>query len=244
MLKINFFILLMILLLITGCAANIGFPQKPGVFTREVILENNQKIRYTISLPDSFSEDKKTPLILALHYGGEVIPYYGKEFLNILVKPAIKELEAIIAAPDCPSRDWSNPESEKAVMELFNNIMAQYNIDHNRILITGYSMGGIGTWYLASRYPNIFSAAIPVSAIPDMKDTPVVKDLPFIVIHSRNDELLPVNSLKKFIHRYRSKGGSIQFLEVRGIGHYDIYHFIKPLKEVVPWIRKIWNDNQ
>jgi len=237
------FILFMLSILITGCASTIGFPQKSGVFTREATLKTGYKIRYTISIPESFCRDKEMPLILALHYGGEVTPFYAKEYLNILVKPALKDLEAIIVAPDCPGKDWSNPESEKAVMELLNSILTEYQIDQKRILITGYSMGGIGTWYLASRHPEIFSAAVPMSAIPDLNETPVVKDLPFFVIHSRNDELLSIDLLKKFIQMYKSKGGIIKFSEIDRIGHYDTYHFIKPLKEAVPWIQKMWIDS-
>ncbi|MFO7889562.1 MAG: alpha/beta hydrolase-fold protein [bacterium] len=244
MIKINCLILLMIIFLLTGCASTIGFPNKPGVFIREIILQNNTKMRYTISLPESFSGDKKIPLILALHYGGEVKPYYGKEYLNILVKPAMKELKAIIAAPDCPGDNWANPEADTIIMEFLEMITTEYNIDKNKIIITGYSMGGIGTWYLASRHPEVFSAVIPVSAIPDLKDTQVVKDLPFFIIHSRNDKLFSIDSLKKFIQMYRSKGGSIQFLEVQGVSHYDTYHFIHPLKQAIPWIQEIWNESQ
>lgn len=236
------FLLSIVSILITGCASTIEFPQKSGIYTREVILENNLKMRYTISVPETVSENIKIPLILALHYGGEVTPFYSKEYLNLLVRPALKKLEAIIAAPDCPGNGWANPEVESAVMEFLEIIKAQYNIDPNRIIITGYSMGGLGTWYLATRHHEMFSAAIPMSAIPDLGNTPVVKDLPFFVIHSRNDELLSIDLLKQFIQKYKSKGGVIKFQEVRGIRHYDTYHFIKPLKEAVPWIKKIWDQ--
>ena len=99
------------------------------------------------------------PLILALHYGGEVTPFYSKEYLNLLVKPALKNLGAIITAPDCPGEGWANPDVEKALLEFLEIISKEYNIDPNRIIITGYSMGGLGTWYLASRHSEIFSAA-------------------------------------------------------------------------------------
>ncbi len=240
--KIKFFILLTIVVLFVGCASIIGFPRKSGIFEQEATLESGIKIKYTISIPETYSRDKSIPLILALHYGGKVTPFYGKGYVTLLVKPALNDLEAIIAAPDCPGNGWANPEVEKAVMEFLEIIIAEYKIDRDRILITGYSMGGIGTWYLASRHPDVFSAAIPVSAIPDPKETPVVKDLPFFVIHSRDDEIFSIDSLKKFIQMYRSKGGSIQFFGVQGISHYETYRFVNPLKDVIPWIKKIWED--
>lgn len=36
-----------------------------------------------------------------------------------------------------------------------------YRIDPARTLLTGYSMGAMGTWYLAARHQDIFRAAIP-----------------------------------------------------------------------------------
>ena len=79
-------------------------------------LKSGLKLRYTLSLPDSFSSGKSYPLVVALHYGGEVTPFYGKAFLTSFVEPALKGLDAIIFAPDCPLSGWTNPVSESAVL--------------------------------------------------------------------------------------------------------------------------------
>lgn len=216
--------------------------QNPVMLTKTTELKSGMKLRYTISLPESFSPSQTYPLVLALHYGGRVTPFYGKEFLSILVEPALKELEAIIVAPDCPSKGWANPISEACILELMVLIMEEYNIDSNRSLIVGYSMGGLGTWYMASRHSDLFSAAIPISALPDTKTTPVIKDIPLYVIHGDNDELFPVGEVKKFFEKQMIGGAAIRLMIVKGVSHYQTARFIKSLQAAIPWIREVWGE--
>lgn len=54
---------------------------------------------------------------VALHYGGKVTPFYSKGFMTSFVEPALEDLEAIIVAPGCPSKGWTNAASEAAVLD-------------------------------------------------------------------------------------------------------------------------------
>lgn len=232
--------LLVIFVFLGGCASAGKMKQSLSIYEKVVTLESGIKLRYAISIPKSYSRGKPVPLTLALHYGGRVTPFYGKGFLTLLVEPALKKLGAIIVAPDCPGRSWTNSISEEAVMDLMSHIKSEYKIDSSRVVITGYSMGGIGTWYIAARHPHFFSAAIPISALPDPKTIPIIKDIPFYVIHSLKDEVFPIDSVKSFVDRQKSRGAAIHLVEVDGISHYETHRFVKPLKDAIPWIKKIW----
>jgi poly(3-hydroxybutyrate) depolymerase len=118
---------------------------------------------YTLAIPASYTGDESVPLVLALHYGGHGAPYFGRGVLTGLVEPALRELEAIIVAPDCTGDDWTDPQSEEDVIAVLNHIESNFNINPEQTLVTGYSMGGIGTWYLAGRHPDRFKAAIVVA---------------------------------------------------------------------------------
>ncbi len=37
-----------------------------------------------------------------------------------------------------------------------------YAIDSDRIYLTGHSMGAIGTWHLAPKYPDVWAALAPL----------------------------------------------------------------------------------
>ena len=88
---------------------------------QEQVLQPGDR-RYTIAIPASYTGDQPVPLVLALHYGGTVTPYYGKGFLVGLVEPALRDLGAIIIAPDCTADDWTQPESETDVLALLDHV--------------------------------------------------------------------------------------------------------------------------
>jgi dienelactone hydrolase len=83
--------------------------------------------------------------------------------LQILVRPALAELGAIIVAPDSLGGGWESAENERAVNQLLDAVLASYSIDTKKITITGFSMGGSGTWHVAAKFPQRFTAAIPMA---------------------------------------------------------------------------------
>ncbi len=93
--------------------------------------------RYTVSVPPDYSDEKPTPLILVLHFAGHGIPFYGEMILQSMIEPAFRELKPIIIAPDCPVKDWTQPESEQLIFDLLDKIQAQFNIDAGRIFSPG-----------------------------------------------------------------------------------------------------------
>lgn len=214
-----------------------AFPQKPGFYQRTLSPRN---LRYTIAIPNSFKGDQPTPLILALHFGGPVTPFYGGAFLDALVGPALQDLEAILVAPDAVTGTWSSPQSEANVLELLDVIGSNYRIDPRRTLVTGYSMGGAGTWYLAARNQKRFRGAVPVSGRPQDEAIGASWEIPIYAIHSRQDEVIPFASAEAAINQLKAKGVAVELVAVDGITHFETTRFILPLRAAIPWIQNVW----
>ena len=53
--------------------------------------------------------------------------------------------------------------AEQDVMNVFGMVTEELNIDENRIYLWGHSMGGAGTYYLGSRYPDIWAGLAAVA---------------------------------------------------------------------------------
>lgn len=212
----------------------------PDIQEKILTLEDGVDLRYTLSLPPSLSANKPSPLVLVLHYGGRISPYYGKDILVYLVEPALRELDAVMVSPDCPGQSWNNPGSERAVMSLLNHVMINYPIDKQKIVVTGYSMGAFGTWHLVSRHPHLFSAAIPVSGIPREEIQLEETETSFYVIHSRDDELIPLAGVENFVQEWKSKGLDVRLEVASGIGHYDYSGYVQPLRKTVAWLKRVW----
>lgn len=215
-------------------------PQKPGIY-KQVFSQEDR--RYTIYIPDDLPEDNEPSLIILLHWKEPMYPFKGLEILSGLGVPAFGDLGSIIVSPDCPADRWDDPVSEAYVMELHRWLVDQYGITKNRTLLAGYSFGGIGTWYIASRNQNEFAGALPISAKPLEEAIKVDWSIPIYVIHGREDEIFPVEDAMKAVELLRKRGASVDFTIVEGTTHFETYGFIEPLKDTVPWIRRIWGQS-
>ncbi len=209
-------------------------------YSAQMVVDGTE-ISYTIAIPNSYSDSVPAPLILALHFGGQPSRYYGGQFMNQLVKPALKDLKAIILAPTVPmGGNWTNEGSQDAVMGLMREIKEEYSIDSENILVTGFSLGGIGTWEYASKYPEVFAAAIPISSMPSEGIVDTISGIPLYVIHSKADQIFPWRDVDGAVQQLQSRGLEVQFILLEGITHYETGRFIGPLKDAVPWIREKW----
>jgi predicted peptidase len=97
-------------------------------------------------LPQQYNkeEDKKWPLVLFLHGAGEI--GNNLEMLRVQALPKIiesrEEFPSIVISPQCPTgSSWYNKFN--SLDELLDNILENYEVDSNRIYLTGLSMGGL-----------------------------------------------------------------------------------------------------
>ncbi len=234
------------------------------VHDRVLPLDDGGELRYAVSAPAEENPPAIPPLVLALHYGwqGELPPHYGRDFLSLLVAPALRELGAVIVAPDCPEGHWTHPRSEKALLALIAHIRRTHTVDPERIVVTGFSVGAMGTWFMASRHPDLFSAAIPIAGPPVLRTVPdpfagleearrfledrrvdwppALRDLPILAIHSRSDELVPFKLIERAVRTLRAAGGRVELIELEQVGHFETPRYVEYLARVGPWLQEVW----
>jgi predicted peptidase len=225
----------------TGAAAQGDPPMlTPGLHNPKLPRADGPAIRYAISIPDNYSPSTHVPLILALHFGvrGGDAAGAGGDVVQILIGPALAELGAIIVAPDSVRGDWSSPENEKAVNALLDMILANYSIDKKKVAVTGYSMGGAGSWHFAEKFPERFSAAIPVAGRPPASASGW--RLPVLAIHSRDDQVSPFGPTEARIAELQKAGVNAKLIALTGVTHYETHRFGDALRQAVPWLREVW----
>src|SRR5713226_6433202 len=230
-------------LLPIGVAAQVvGDPPAltPGLHTLKLPRADEPAIHYAITIPGNYSPSTPVPLILALHFGvrGGDAAGAGGDVMQILIGPALAELGAIIVAPDSVRGNWSSPENEKAVNALLDMVLAHYSIDKKKVAVTGYSMGGRGSWHLAEKFPERFRAAIPVAGRPPASASRW--RLPVLAIHSRDDQVAPFDPTEERIAELQKAGVNAKLIALTGIMHYQTNSFRNALREAVPWLREVW----
>lgn len=228
------------MLLASTLLALLSQSSAPRVLQRTFVTPDAGRILYGISVPAGYNSREPRPLVLALHPGGERTPYYGLSFMRGIVSPALKDLGAIIVAPDCPTRAWSDPMAEQAVMALLQNVLENYAIDRRRILITGFSLGGRGTWFMSSRHADLFTAAIPIAGSSGDEPLDRLGRIPTYVIHSRDDQVVPFEPDERTTRELEKLGRVVRFEALEGLSHYAMGGYVDALTRGGRWVAERW----
>ena len=143
---------------------------------------------YRVLLPPSYgTNDKRYPVVYVLHwYTGKDYSMVGPmlaPYMSLLREGKVQEM--IFVFPDASnklggSQYLSSPTigdyEAYITQELVELVDATYRTmpDRNSRGVTGCSMGGDGSIYLALKYPGVFGVAAPASATYDWARDPVL----------------------------------------------------------------------
>ena len=103
----------------------------------------------------------RKPLILFLHGSGEC----GDDLARVRVHGPPKLFPAhgldrfIVVSPQCPEGEFWEEAKLEAFMRAAIEVLPA---DPQRVYVTGLSMGGVGTWNVGTRCPELFAALAPV----------------------------------------------------------------------------------
>ncbi len=85
-----------------------------------------------------------------------------------------------------PAR-WDVPSADDYLIDIITEIASRYNIDYNKIVVTGTSMGGIGSYHMAHRLNDRLSAVMANGGAWSLGSWASLTDLPIHTIHGTND---------------------------------------------------------
>lgn len=182
--------------------------QSEGEFRSRVTRDVSA--RYLVFTPKGFSTERgsKWPLLLFLHGAGE----RGDSLKQILVNGPPKltstsqwrEYPFVVVSPQARTDSiWSN----LALDALIDDVVKRYNIDPDRIYLTGLSMGGYGVWQMAMEFPRRFAAIVPVSSGGVPSGACALKHLSIWAFHGAKDDIVPLDRSQQIIDRIRNCPG-------------------------------------
>jgi predicted peptidase len=149
-------------------------------------------------VPPEAASDPATPrpFILFMHGAGEDGTNNTSQ-INVNIDNLLAEAKrrgAFLYAPQTTT-NWSSTALSANVMTMIGQAQTTQNIDRTRLYVTGLSNGGGGTWNMASRYPGVFAAALPIAGVnpgADFLPQRLLKE-PVWAFHARNDTVVSVN---------------------------------------------------
>jgi len=200
-------------------------------------LGNAVKYEYELKVPSDYeaSSGRRWPLIVYLHGsgGGTDQAWPNVKRGEGPMGPAHHEdkFPFIVVALRSPG-GWFPP----AVEDVIDEVEAKYAVDRSRIYLTGFSMGGFGTWRTAYDQPDRFAAIAPVAAGAGSRELmPLIKQLPAWVFNGGADSTTSPTLARSAVEVLKRAGGTVRYTEYPGQGHVDALRLAYAEKELYDW---------
>ena len=161
------------------------------------------------------------PLIIQLHGAGER-GSGGDELVLVDVHGFSKTVTSqnqscIIVMPQCP-KDTFWAARVESIISFIEALKNSFNVDENRIYLTGLSMGGYGTWYTAMARPDLFAAIAPVCG-GGMAWNSDVLNMPVWAFHGVCDPTVSVTQSDEMVAALEAHGKNVRYSRLVGVGH-------------------------
>jgi predicted peptidase len=205
-------------------------------FLDRAVTVNGAEYRYVVSVPGNWTAAAAWPIVLFLHGSVErgddgVAP--SKVGLANAVRNHPDRFPAIVVMPQCrPNASWDAPAMEAQIMAALDASAKEFNGDPRRTYLTGFSMGGYGTWLIGARHPRRFAALVVVCGgiqwpTPEKitREEPYaaiatkVAGIPVWVFHGNADRNVFVTESREMVTLLRGLNADVRYTEYEGVGH-------------------------
>lgn len=139
---------------------------------------------------------------------------------------------------------WYQGISETDIMESIDVVESLVSIDQRRKYLTGHSMGGFGTWYIACRTPDIWAAiGVHAGALWYASDTwltddkiALMSEMPVYFVVGTSDGLYDIN-LNTYNRLINAGNSDVKFVSFNG-GH---DYLGENVEDMYLWLREFVN---
>ncbi len=137
-------------------------PEESGAVLRAYISKIDDSLQtYSLSIPAAYDPNIAWPLIISLHGHGWYRPFQGH--------PAPRFSGAFCLSPQGRGATDYKALGEMDVLRALAEVEHDYNIDRDRVYLTGMSMGGTGSWEIGVHHADLFAGIMPISGNADYR---------------------------------------------------------------------------
>lgn len=235
-------LLMAVVVLVAGLATA---QDQTGAILPKTFKDADGEHRYAMFLPKGYSAEKKWPVLLFLHGAGErgtdgvlqtkigigpVLLKRAATFPFVVVMPQCEDVQARYLAGWLPE----TKDGQRA-LAILDEVEKNFSIDTSKRVITGWSMGGFGTWAVAAATPKKWSAVVPLAGGGDAKWATALSELPIWAFHGSNDGAIRADQSRAMISAIRQVGGTPRLTEVTD-GEHDINPVVYDNDDLIKWM--------
>lgn len=197
-------------------------------------------VPYRLYVPTKWDGKAKLPLVVFLHganlddddsmeRANGLFPRLAEERGVILLAPLGYRMNSMYGAPVPAFAASGSPISEldsrrvalseQDVINLTNLVSEEYGVDRSRTYLSGNSMGAMGTWHIAQKYPHYWAAIAPAAAgaTDPNYDFKRLQRLPVMAVAGEHDFLRPM--VEKTVADAKKAGLRLKYYMVPGGDH-------------------------
>ena len=204
---------------------------------------------YGLYIPTSYARRdhplRPSPATVWLHPRSDGNAHLAAAWVPGIIKQLGEERNNIIISPSARgSSTWWIGRGQEDFRESWDDAMASFSIDPNRVYLAGHSMGGFGSYLIGLLYPDRFAAAFPISGPPTQGGWLGVgkgidpqnggdieaellfnivenaRNLPYVIYQGLNDELVFWPGPARMASRFIQLGYRARFYTFPGQDHY------------------------
>jgi predicted peptidase len=200
---------------------------------------SGEEMRYLVWLPPGYGEDRdrRYPLIYFLHGSGD--EDYDSTFVTSFGLPAVLALgeqpdnfEFVVVSPQAaPGTTWYTGNQPAVLDALLEEMLGTYLVDPDRVYLTGLSMGGFGSWHIASHNPERYAAMASLSGsgyqqaeVPPAEFACRLTEVPVWVIHGEQDMIAGYSAVISHVEAWEELcDAEVELTTYPDEGHFGTY---------------------
>ena len=212
----------------------VSFAQDRSEYKKEHFVSGTDTLNYRILFPKDFDKEKQYPLLLVLHGAGERGSNNESQLVHggdLFLKDSVREqFPAIVIFPQAPKDDYwarvevnrdvkpfefdfknkeESSESLTLVMNLMDQMVNEKFVNNDQVYVGGLSMGGMGTFEIIYKKPEMFAAAF---AICGGANTEIAQEYPdnfnIWLFHGEKDDIVLPKYSKSMAREINHYGGN------------------------------------
>lgn len=192
-----------------------------GDLRRRMTTPGFEGRRYIVHVPEDYRGDEPFPLLIVLGGGP------GRSTQTAQGASEVARAHGYLVAYPEAHGYWWDPAPTSAVQALVQEVLRLFNVDTNRVFLTGSSNGGTGAFLYATLWTHRLAAVAPLmGAGVGMfeREPPAVSNLarlPMLFLHGADDRVIPSHATEDTIAAIRraAKDAPVQQEILKGRGH-------------------------
>ena len=210
-----------------GLLARLAEPANPNTGILHDHNEPGSRGGFSLYVPEYYTPDRAWPLVMALHGGSG----NGRGFLWSWLRDA-RSRGAIVVAPTATGstsngNTWAlmGEDTDSAnLARILDLVRGRWNIDADRMLLTGMSDGGTFCYVSGLQSASPFTHLAPVAAtfhplMAEMADAGRLRGLPVYLVHGRLDWMFPVQVARQTRAALSAAGADVIYRELDDLSH-------------------------